>query len=156
MSEAPTIPALDYAFTISAQIGPVLSAGLHAQGERLHIPILSGQVNGPRLQGKIMPGGSDWPLIRPDGTSEIAASYTILAEDGTPILVHNRGLRASSPEVLKRLRRGETVSPSEYYFYATPVFEAPEGPHHWLRDTIFVASLAPRPGGIDIAVYAVR
>lgn len=149
-------PILDYAFTISAAIGHVVSAGHHSQGERLHIPILSGRVTGPRLQGTILPGGSDWPLIRPDGTSEISASYTIRADDGTMILVHNQGLRVSSPEVLARLRQGEGVDPSEYYFYATPRFDAPDGPHHWLRNTIFVASLSPEPGGIVIDVYAVR
>ena len=152
----PGVPTLDYAFTISAAIGPPVSAGRHAQGERLHIPILSGRVEGPRLQGTILPGGSDWPLIRPDGTSEISASYTIRADDGTLIFVQNQGLRVSSPEVLARLRQGQPVGASEYYFFAAPRFDAPEGPHHWLRNTIFVASLAPRPGGITIAVYAIR
>lgn len=152
----PSVPSLELTFTITAVIGPAVSAGHHTQGERLHIPILSGRVDGPRLRGTIMPGGFDWPLIRPDGTSEISASYTIRADDGTLILVHNKGLRVSSPEVLAQLRQGVTVDPSEYYFYSTPRFDAPTGPHHWLRDTIFIASIAPNPGGIAIAVYAVR
>ena len=152
----PSLPTLDYAFTISATIGQPTSAGRHAQGERLHIPILSGRVEGPRLQGTILPGGSDWPLIRPDGTSEISASYSMRADDGTLIFVQNQGLRVSSPEVLARLRQGQPVDPSEYYFFATPRFDAPGGPHHWLRDTVFLSSIAPSSEGITIAVYAVR
>lgn len=152
---APQQPALEYAFTITAEIGKPISAGVGSQGERLHIPILSGKVEGPRLSGTILPGGSDWPLIRPDGTSEISAHYTILAADGTPILVINQGLRVSSPEVLARLRHGEAVAPSEYYFRGAPRFDAPDGPHQRLRDRLFVASLAPQGASIVIAVHLV-
>jgi hypothetical protein len=153
----PAIPALERVFTIVAEIGKPLSGGRSVAGERLHIPILGGTVAGPRLSGTILPGGSDWPLIRPDGTSEIEASYTVVADDGTPILVRNGGLRVSAPEVLARMRAGEAVSPDEYYFRSAPRFDAPDGPHAWLRDRLFVASLAPDPaaGRIVIDVYAV-
>ena len=153
----PTTPALELVFTIMARIATPLSAGRSAAGERLHIPILDGVVSGPRLKGTVLPGGSDWPLIRPDGTSEIEATYTVVAEDGTPILVRNSGLRVSAPEVLARLRAGEAVGPDEYSFRSSPRFDAPDGPHAWLRDRIFVASLAPDPAEnrITIEVYAV-
>lgn len=153
----PAIPALEHVFTIVAEIAKPISGGHSAAGERLHIPILAGSVFGPRLKGTIVPGGSDWPLIRPDGTSEIEATYTVIADDGTPILVRNRGLRVSPPEVLARLRAGEAVAPDEYYFRSSPRFETPDGPHAWLRDRIFVASLAPDPkaGRIAIDVYVV-
>jgi hypothetical protein len=149
----PATPGLSFAFRIDAEIGAPLSGGRTARGERLHIPILGGRVEGPRLSGRIVPGGSDWPLIRPDGHSEIAATYTVMADDGTPILVRNAGLRVSEPDVLARLRSGETVSASEYYFRGCPSFEAPDGPHAWLNTRLFVASLAPRRGGVTIDVY---
>lgn len=153
----PATPGLEHVFTIVAEIGTPLSGGRSSAGERLHIPILGGTVRGPRLEGTIRPGGSDWPLIRPDGTSEIEATYTVAADDGTPILVRNAGLRVSAPEVLARLRAGEAVAPDEYYFRSAPRFDAPDGPHAWLRDRLFVASLAPDPvaGRIVIDVYAV-
>lgn len=151
----PVAPGLAYAFTIRATIAPPLTGGRSPGGERLHIPIAGGSVTGPRLTGSILPGGSDWPLVRPDGTSEISAVYTIVAADGTPILVRNAGLRVSAPEVTRRLRAGEPVAPSEYYFRATPRFEAPDGPHAWLNDRIFVASLAPAAGSVTIDVYEV-
>ena len=153
----PVTPTLELVFTIVAEIAKPISGGRSQAGERLHIPILGGTVTGPRLNGTILPGGSDWPLIRPDGTSEIEATYTVVADDGTPILVKNSGLRVSAPEVLARLRAGEPVIPEEYYFRAAPRFDAPDGPHAWLRDRIFVASIAPDPkaGRIAIDVYAV-
>lgn len=151
----PTTPGLEFVFAITAQIDAARSAGPAPHGERLHIPITGGTVAGPRLNGHILPGGSDWPLIAPDGTSHITARYTIAAEDGTPILVENRGLRVSSPAVRDRMRAGETVDPSEYYMRGAPVFDAPAGPHRWLAENLFVCSIAPRGRSILIDVYRV-
>lgn len=151
----PVTPGLDYVFTIEAEIERPRSAGPSPQGERLHIPITGGRVYGPRLSGRILPGGSDWPVIAPDGTSHIEARYTIEATDGTLIYVVNKGLRVSSDDVLTRLRAGEAVDPAEYYMRAAPVFDAPEGPHRWLAKNIFVCSLAPSRDRVAIEVYRV-
>ncbi|WP_249219232.1 DUF3237 domain-containing protein [Loktanella sp. SALINAS62] len=152
----PPRPALTYAFTIQADIAPPRSAGPAPHGERLHIAIIGGQVRGPRLTGTIRPGGSDWPVIGPDGNSRIDARYTIEADDGTLIYVVNRGLRVSSAQTLQRLRAGEPVDPAEVYMRAAPVFDAPDGPHAWLRERLFVCSLSPRPEAIAIDVYLVE
>lgn len=151
----PAEPGLEHVFSIVAEIAPPRSSGRGVAGERLHIPILGGRVDGPRLTGRILPGGSDWPLIRPDGASAIEAVYTIEADDGALILVRNKGLRVSAPQVLQRLRAGEPVDPSEYYFRSAPEFDAPDGPHQWLRENLFIASLAPAGSRITIAVYRV-
>lgn len=151
----PTVPGLEFVFQIRAEIGLPRSGGKSPKGERLHIPITGGTVSGPRLRGIVLPGGSDWPLIRPDGASEINAQYTVLADDGAPILVRNEGLRVSSPEVLARLRSGEVVDPSEFYFRGTPAFEAPEGPHAWLNESLFVSSVCRDGDEVIVAVYRV-
>lgn len=151
----PATPGLDLAFTIEAEIDPPRAAGPGPMGERLHIPITGGRVFGPRLAGRILPGGSDWPVIGPDGHSRIHAHYTIEAEDGTLIYVENNGLRVSSPEVLSRLRAGEQVPAEEFYMRAAPVFDAPNGPHRWLSERLFICSLAPAGGRILIEVYEV-
>lgn len=151
----PPVPELEYVFTIRADIGSVVSGGKNASGERLHIPIVGGEVRGSKLNGTILPGGSDWPLIRPDGQSEISAHYTIMADDGTPIYVENAGLRVSSPAVLERLRAGEPVDPSDYYFRTAPRFDVADGPHAWLRRRLFVASAVPEGASVEIAVFVV-
>jgi hypothetical protein len=86
----------------------------------------------------------------------IDAPYSVQADDGALIYVRNRGLRVSSAQVLERLRRGETVAPNELYFRSTPVFDAPAGPHEWLADHVFVATLARLADGISVQVYVVR
>ncbi len=151
----PAAPGLEFVFAIQAEIAPPRSSGQGLAGERLHISILGGVVDGPRLKGRILPGGSDWPLIRADGASAIEAIYTIEAEDGTLILVRNRGLRVSAPDVLARLRAGEKVEPTDYYFRSAPEFDVPDGPHQWLRESLFAASLAPAGKSIAIDVHRI-
>lgn len=149
-------PALEFVFEIRAQIDTVRRAGAGPMGERQHIAILGGTVTGPRLNGRILPGGSDWPLTRADGSSLIEAHYTVQAGDGTLIYVHNRGLRVSSAEVLERLRRGEAVPPHEMYFRSAPVFDAPDGPHGWLSQRLFVATLERAGDEMCIRVFVLH
>ena len=153
---APTLPGLSFAFRIEAEIAPPRSAGPGLSGQRLHIPITGGIVSGPRLSGRILPGGSDWALIRPDGMTRIEAHYTIEAEDGTLIYVVNTGLRISTPEALAKVRQGEALPPEAFYMRGAPVFDAPHGPHGWMNDRLFVCAIRPRSMGVDIGVYVLE
>ncbi len=155
ISGVPVIPGLEFEFSIEADIDAPLSGGIGLEGEMLHIPIVGGHIRGQRLSGQVLPGGSDWPVIRKDGASQIRASYSIRTDDGVFIRIINEGLRVSGPEVMKRLRAGEKVDPSEYYFRSAPRFEVADGPYQWLRENIFVASLAPAGRSIKIDVYRV-
>jgi len=152
----PVTPELTHAFTIEALIDQPRSAGPSPDGERLHITITGGNVSGKMLNGRILPGGSDWPVIGNDGNSKVEAHYTIETNDGVLIYVINRALRISTPEVLKRLRAGETVSPQEYYFRGSPAFDAPNGEYQWLREKVFVCSLCPGNGNVTIEVFVVE
>jgi hypothetical protein len=152
---APSVPRLQFAFEILAEVNPPVTAGPGANGERKHIVITGGTLRGPLLNGRILPGGSDWLWQRPDGTAEIHAHYTVQLDDGTPVYLRNLGLRHAEPAVLARLRAGEQVPASEYYFRTAPVFDAPDGPHAWLRNRCFVGSARPGPGVVRIMVYLV-
>lgn len=148
-------PGLEYVFTIEAEIDPPRSGGAGLSGERLHIPITGGKVYGPKLTGRVLPGGSDWPIIRRDGNSAVEAHYSIETEDGTPIYLINKALRCSSVEVLARMRAGEVVSPDEYYFRGAPVFDAPDGRYQWLRESLFICSLRPKGMAVVVEIYRV-
>jgi hypothetical protein len=153
---APVPPRLRYVFTLVARIGAIGLGGPGPLGERQHIPIEGGEVTGPALQGRIRPGGSDWALVRADGTSVIDARYTLEAADGALIYVQSRGLRVSSPEVLALMRAGQPVDPDAVYFRATPHFEAPDGPHGWLNHHLFVATLERQATAVRLQVFQVE
>jgi hypothetical protein len=63
-------------FTIDAALEAIMSLGRTPYGERRMVAITGGTVRGPKLSGRILPGGADWQLIRSDGVADISARYT--------------------------------------------------------------------------------
>ncbi len=119
------------------------------------VPILSGSFEGPRIKGILRAGGIDWQTTRPDGVTEIEAHYSLETGDGAVIRVVNRGFRHGAPEVMRRLAEGEIVDPSEYYFRAAPMFEAPNGRYDWLNRSLFISSGERRSNSVVIRFYEV-
>lgn len=140
MSQEITPPALEYVFSVrvSGHL-PLLDLGDTPYGRRRILRIGHGKVYGPRLTGKVLEGGADWQFVRHDGVIEMWARYTLEADDGTPIMVTNTGIRHAPPEILRKLAAGEPTDPSSYYMRTTPVFEVAAGPHDWLMRNTFVA-----------------
>lgn len=58
---------LEYLFSYSARLGEPVVIGPLPEGLRARFYVQDGQVQGPRLRGKLRPVGGDWPLARSDG-----------------------------------------------------------------------------------------
>ena len=58
-------------FTIQAELEAIMKFGRTPYGERRLIDITGGRVTGPKLNGRILPGGADWQIIRSDGAADI-------------------------------------------------------------------------------------
>ena len=147
--------ALDFAFLLRVSVAPALELGETQRGRRRIVAIAGGTIEGPRLAGRVLPGGADWQIIRPDGTAELEARYTLEAADGALISLVNRGLRHGPPEIVQRLVAGEPVDPTSYYFRCTPVFETAAPAHQWLTRSVFIASGVRHPDLVEMQVYAV-
>jgi hypothetical protein len=147
-------PRLSLAFELQAQIGPAVEFGEVGGGLRRMVPILGGQVSG-RLQADVIPGGADWQTIRPSGVTDLWARYALRAADGAAIVVTNSGVRRASAEVSRRLKDGEPVDPSEYYFRSSPAFETGAPAHRWLTETLFVGVGERWPDKVRLKVYEI-
>lgn len=108
-------------------------------GERRVINIVGGNVSGPRLRGKILPGGADWQIIRSDGVADIFAKYTFQIDGGGFVLVTSAGLRHGTPEVIAKLARGEAVPREQYYFRTCVRFETADPNADWLNRVLTIA-----------------
>ena len=146
---------LEFAFAARVTVGPPLELGTTHLGRRRIIPIMGGTVEGPRLQGKALPGGADWQIIRADGVAELEARYTIEAADGSLISVVNRGFRHGPPQVMRKLIAGEPVDPRAYYFRCAPTFETAAPAHQWLMRTVIVGEGERHPDRVELRFYAV-
>jgi len=128
----------EFAFEVRAEVSAPLVIGPSSHGLRRVVPIIGGSVTGPRLQGRVVPGGADWQFVRSDGVLSVEARYTLEAHDGSLIMVTNRGMRHGPPDVIERIGRGEDVPAGAYYFRTVAEFEAPVGPHDWLNKALFI------------------
>ncbi|HKI65272.1 MAG TPA: DUF3237 domain-containing protein [Burkholderiales bacterium] len=126
------------------------------QGRRRIIPITGGTVSGPRLSGRVLPGGADWQIVRPDGVAYLDARYTIETHDGVLVYVRNRGYRHGPPQVIARLAAGEAVDPTLYYMRTTPWFETGDARYAWLNRTVCVGSGERLAAAVRIDFYAVK
>jgi hypothetical protein len=104
-------------------VGTPQKVGAVPHGTRVIVPITSGHFEGPRLRGKILPGGGDWTLLRADGVLELDLRATLETDDGALVHFASFGLRHGPPDVIAALGRGERVDPSLYYFRTTVRFE---------------------------------
>jgi hypothetical protein len=124
-----TAPRMEFVYEETVTLGASIHPGATPLGERNIVPITGGTFTGPRLHGKILPGGWDWQLSAKSGCFFIQANYIIQTDDGAVINVDNRG--RSCPK--DPAHRGP--------IYTTPVFEAPLGAYQWLNGGAYVGTL---------------
>ena len=100
-------------FTIKLHAGAPQMLGKTPFGERRVVAVTGGSFEGPRLRGTVEPGGSDWILVRPDGSLRLDVRLTLKTDDGALIGMTYAGYRHGPPAVIERLGRGEAVDASE-------------------------------------------
>jgi hypothetical protein len=126
--------------TLEVVVPPPQKLGVVPHGTRVVAPIAGGTFEGPRLRGKVLPGGSDWTLLRSDNDLELDLRLTLETDDGASIAMTSFGFRHGPPEVLAALARGESVDPSKYYFRTAPRFETSAPAYAFLNRVIAIAT----------------
>jgi len=126
--------------TLQVAVAGAEKVGAVPCGTRVIAPIASGDFEGPRLRGKVLPGGSDWTLLRSDGVLELDLRLVLETDDGALIQMTSFGLRHGPPEVIAALARGERVDPSTYYFRTTPRFETAHPRYAFLNRLLAVST----------------
>jgi hypothetical protein len=109
-------------------------------GKRTEIwPIIGGQFQGRGIRGVVVPGGGDFPVIRPDGVEVIDALYRLKTDDGVTIIIHNKGLAYPSGRA------------DEWHYRLAPEFIAPQGKYEWLNRSLFISTLTDVPPALRLA-----
>jgi Protein of unknown function (DUF3237) len=104
--------------TLRLGTAPTQNVGAGPRGTRLTFPIIGGTFEGDRLRGKVLAGGGDWVLERPDGVLELDLRITLETDDGVLIHMTFEGIRddrASGTPYFRTLPRFETAD-SRYSF----------------------------------------
>lgn len=149
------IPGLELLYGSRFELGKMVDVGATPLGLRRMIPITGGAFEGPKLSGRVLPGGEDWQLVRSDGVVEVDARYVLETTAGARIHVRNRGILTGPREVLIALARGELPAADSYYFRTHPVFESGHSELAWLQRLTAVGVAEVQRGAVLVTVYAV-
>lgn len=139
------LPSCEFVYEAIVDIEDVQSLGQSALGQRFIVNILGGEFNGPLLRGRVLPGGADRQLLRPDGIKVLDALYEMQTDDDVFITVHNRVTI-------------DTLNPEQRYARSVVEFRAPAGKYEWLNRRVFVGTLeSQKPGrsAVKIIVFQV-
>jgi hypothetical protein len=139
----PVGPSTRFAFEAIVDIASSEELGAGPLGGRRIVPILGGTFEGPRLKGKVRPGGADRQLIRGDGIRQLHALYEIETDDGAVLTISNRVL-IDDPGNRPR------------YAFSQIEITAPSGRYDWLNRRVFVGtlnSLRPQRQAVRVSVF---
>lgn len=146
----PTRPLL----TLDIEVDPPVVLGKVHGAVRRYIPLRAGRVSGA-IEGRVLPGHSDWQTVRADGVIEIDAHYMLERADGARIEVHSVGVRAGSPEVLAALAEGKELPGSAYYFRTHVRFStSADDLRHW-NDILAVSVGERRQNVVHLELFEV-
>ena len=133
--------------TVKILAAPPQKFGAVPHGVRTFVPVTGGDFEGPRLRGKVLPGGGDWLLLRPDGVLELDLRVTLETDDHALIYLTFQGLRHGPSDAIAALGRGEIVDPARYYFRTVPRFETSAESYAFLNRIVTVGVGEARPDG---------
>ncbi len=122
-----------------AELEPGQPVGATPQGTRNIVYVKSGKVLGPKITGKVLPGGGDWLLVRPDGIGEVDVRATMQTDDGALIYTHYRGI----------------LNFQTGYFRTTPRYETSSEKYKWLNDIVAVGVGQSIPTGVRYHIYQI-
>ena len=129
----------EFLFTLALEI-QVSNLGETPYGNRRIFHFDGGSFEGPKLKGKVLPGGGGSSLIRRDEVLEVDVRLSLETEDMHQISMAWKGLRHGPKEVMDRLYRGEIVDPRSYYFRTTPYFETSSEKYGWMNRICAIAT----------------
>jgi len=142
-------------FKMTLAVSGMQAIGATPAGNRRIGLVAGGTFQGERLRGKVLPGGADWIVVRPDGVTTLDVRLVLETDDGAAIGMTYRGLRHGPAEVIDRLNRGEIVDPSTYYFRIAVTFETAAPKYAWLNGAAFVGTGDRTPTGPIYDVFEV-
>jgi hypothetical protein len=141
--------------TLRLQVSGMQPIGVTPNGTRRVGLVAGGTFEGPKLRGTVLPGGADWIIVRPDGSTTLDVRLVLETDDKATIGMMYRGMRHGPPAIMERVNRGEEVDPSAYYFRTAVAFETAAPKYDWLNRIIAVGTGRRPPEGPIYDVFEV-
>lgn len=130
-------------FTIKADVdAPPQLVGAVPHGYTRRVMCVSGgHFEGERLRGRVLPGGADVVLERPDGGLHLDVRLVLETSAGEVIYMTYSGRRnGPTPEIMKKIVNREPIARGADYFRVAVQFETAAPGLRWLNDKIAIGT----------------
>ena len=124
-------------FQMRAKLKPPLPVGEGPLGTRLYFDVISGEITGERLRGKLL-GGGEWALQGPDGFIRVDVRLQVETHDGAFLYMQYTGLLEANEAVQGALANGTGTEFGQQAFYTNPRIETGDERYAWLNTTFFI------------------
>lgn len=113
-------------------------------GARTVVAVSGGTFEGPKLRGKVLPPGADWPLaVKPD-LRILDVRTLLVTDDNERIYMTYRGVIYTPP-----------AGQGERYWRTTPIFETDAKKYEWLTRAVFVGVSFQVPQRVSYRVFQI-
>jgi hypothetical protein len=151
MAEIRTTPLM----TLKLAVAGMQAVGETPSGNRRIGLVAGGTFEGPKLRGKVLPGGADWIMVRNDGVTTLDVRIVLETDDGATIGLQYRGLRHGPDDVMAKVNSGQFVDPSLYYFRTAVTFETASPKYAWLNKVFGIGTGSRPPEGPVYEIFEV-
>lgn len=115
-----------------------------SMGARTVVAVTGGTFEGPKLRGKVVSPGADWPLaVRPD-LRVLDVRTVLVTDDEQRIYMTYRGIIHTPP-----------AGQGERYWRTTPVFETDSKKYEWLTQAVFVGVSFQVPQRVSYRIFQI-
>ena len=129
----------EFLCSLIVELGEAQAIGKGPHGVRRFGPLTGGKIEGPKIDGEVLPLGADWILIRTDGAIQLDVRATIRTDDDELIYVGYKGI----------------FDPPRNYFRITPSFETSSEKYSWLNKIICVGKGKRGEGQVEYEIHQI-
>ncbi len=113
-------------------------------GPRTVVGVTGGTFEGPKLRGKVMSPGADWPLVINQNLRILDVRTLLVTDDDARIYMTYRGLIYTPP-----------AGQGERYWRTVPIFETDSPKYQWLTQAVFVGVSFPIPQRVPYRIFQI-
>jgi hypothetical protein len=113
-------------------------------GQRTVVAVSGGTFEGPKLRGKVMSPGADWPLVVNQNLRILDVRTLLVTDDDAKIYMTYRGLIYTPP-----------AGQGERYWRTVPIFETDSKKYEWLTQAVFVGVSFQVPQRVSYRIFQI-
>lgn len=147
---------LEHVMSYTVRLNPPEIIGPVSEGLRVNFYVASGEVNGPKVYGKLRPVGGDWLTVRTDGVGILDVRATIETQEEALIYVVYTGVGDLGEDGHDRFLRGDL--PPTIPLRIVPRIQTAHPEFQWLNrlQCLGIGEIDTENLEVSYDVYAVR